>query len=311
MQGFRNKAAELNIKILALVKQERKITYEILALISQMERTRSYAELGFSSMFDYLIKGCGYSESSAYRRLNSSRLLRQAPQLAEKVQTGKSNLTQASLLQTAIRQEEKKSGNSLTMEKKLDLASKVEERSTFETKSLLLQELPHYEWKSSYLEPQRTAEGCEQKIKLVMEISQSELEQLCEVQDLLSQALPSRDLKDLLMHLCAKALKQKSASKPKPESPQKTDMKQSATGAEVMKRKAIPLSLRKRLLAQAHYRCQYRSKLTNKICGARNFLQIDHIRPVAMNGSNDISNLRVYCRTHNFLAAQKSGLMSG
>jgi len=73
-----------------LVRTERKITHLVLLYIAEIETRKIYADLGFDGMYAYLTRGLGYSEGSAYRRLQSARLLKQVPRVAEKVeaQTG-------------------------------------------------------------------------------------------------------------------------------------------------------------------------------------------------------------------------------
>jgi hypothetical protein len=77
-----------------LVKTERKITYEILLYINEVELRGLHASLGYGSIYDYLIKHQGYSGGSAQRRVQSARLLLEIPEVAEKIQDGSLNLTQ-------------------------------------------------------------------------------------------------------------------------------------------------------------------------------------------------------------------------
>ena len=42
-----------------------------------------------------------------------------------------------------------------------------------------------------------------------------------------------------------------------------------------------------------------------KRCGARGFLELDHIVPHALGGSDEAENLRVRCRPHNRLYAEQ------
>lgn len=56
------------------------------------------------------------------------------------------------------------------------------------------------------------------------------------------------------------------------------------------KRRSIPLKV-KRVVLERQKECQ--------ICGSLNNLQIDHILPVSLGGTNDLDNLRVLCRQCN------------
>jgi hypothetical protein len=70
-------------------------------------------------------------------------------------------------------------------------------------------------------------------------------------------------------------------------------------------RPRISRRLRKELIRNAGGRCAFRDPATGKTCGSRFQLEIDHIHPIALGGSNDPSNLRVLCRQHNQQAARQ------
>ncbi len=107
---------ELLNRLEKLSRTERKITHLILCHILEVESRKLFADRGFSSCFEYLTQGLGYSEGSANRRLQSARLLRQLPEIGEKIEAGSLNLTQLSQLQRCIRLQ-KKSGEAITPEK--------------------------------------------------------------------------------------------------------------------------------------------------------------------------------------------------
>lgn len=134
----------LDQKLKALAASERKITYEILLLIQTLDIGKAYRELGFSSLHEYLTKEIGYSEGAAHRRISSARLMKQVPSLDEKIKDGSLNLTQTSLAQVAIRQEEKAAGRKISPEQKIEILEKVQTKSTFETQRILKANLPNF-----------------------------------------------------------------------------------------------------------------------------------------------------------------------
>ncbi len=62
--------------------------------------------------------------------------------------------------------------------------------------------------------------------------------------------------------------------------------------------------MRERQLEVADYQCEFRGP-NGVRCTARTRLEVDHIHPVGKGGSCDEENLRVLCRGHNLLAAER------
>ena len=65
-----------------------------------------------------------------------------------------------------------------------------------------------------------------------------------------------------------------------------------------------PSSVRERRLEHADYQCEFRGP-NGVRCTARTRLEVDHIKPVGKGGTCDEENLRVLCRGHNRLAAER------
>jgi hypothetical protein len=59
----------------------------------------------------------------------------------------------------------------------------------------------------------------------------------------------------------------------------------------------LPVSLRRTAFARSGGRCEV--SLQGRRCSSRYRLEIDHITPLALNGSNDLTNLRIACWSHN------------
>jgi 5-methylcytosine-specific restriction endonuclease McrA len=52
--------------------------------------------------------------------------------------------------------------------------------------------------------------------------------------------------------------------------------------------------------------CEYVDHETKKRCESRGQIEIDHVQPRAFGGGDERANLRVLCRQHNLLAAERS-----
>src|SRR4051812_13299129 len=90
-----------------LVKSERKITADLIEYVKEMDRRRLYLEMGFTSLFQFMTEHLGYTPGSAQRRIDSARMLRDVPELREKLASGELNLMQVSTLARAVREKEK------------------------------------------------------------------------------------------------------------------------------------------------------------------------------------------------------------
>jgi hypothetical protein len=60
----------------------------------------------------------------------------------------------------------------------------------------------------------------------------------------------------------------------------------------------VSAALKREVWRRDQAQCSYRSK-DGKKCFSRFALEIDHIKPVALGGKSEASNLRLLCRAHN------------
>ncbi|MNT43138.1 HNH endonuclease [compost metagenome] len=142
-----------------------------------------------------------------------------------------------------------------------------------------------------------------------------------QVKDLLSHVLPDGNWKDLFVHLAKKEIKaalgKDSAKLDLTESKKEIveiasinrEKKDSTQSFLVTRqRRPVKITTKRILLKKADHCCEFVNEKTGVRCRSHYQLQIDHKVPLAKNGSNDVSNLRVLCRTHNLLAARQWGV---
>src|SRR5262249_2965764 len=106
-------------------RREREITVGLLRHLREVERRQLYLEIGYPSMYDYVIKELKYSEGAAYRRIQAMRLTKDVPEAEEKMVQGTLSICTAAKVQTAL--------NKLPGEDKSKILSSVEGKSTRET----------------------------------------------------------------------------------------------------------------------------------------------------------------------------------
>src|SRR4051812_6429989 len=76
------------------INQEREILCQLLHHLREIEKRRLYSKLKYGSLYDYVTKNLGYSEDQAYRRLQALKLLKEIPEIEEKINNGSLSLTQ-------------------------------------------------------------------------------------------------------------------------------------------------------------------------------------------------------------------------
>jgi hypothetical protein len=66
----------------------------------------------------------------------------------------------------------------------------------------------------------------------------------------------------------------------------------------------VAVQVRREIYARDEGQCAFVSR-DGRRCGARAFIQVDHVDPFARNGASDTTNLRLLCQSHNLLYARK------
>jgi 5-methylcytosine-specific restriction endonuclease McrA len=66
----------------------------------------------------------------------------------------------------------------------------------------------------------------------------------------------------------------------------------------------IPTETRDLVFLRDEGRCTYVSEDGTR-CACREGLEVDHISPFALHGDHELSNLRLLCKTHNLLEAER------
>jgi hypothetical protein len=308
----------LHDRFLVAIKSERKFTLEVLTLINEAEVIKYYLKRGHSSMFCYLTKELGYSEGSAYRRLESARLLRSTSGLSESLNQGEINLSQTALLQSAIKQQQKIS--EVSVHQKNTLLNRIKGLNQTQTKRILQETFPEVKWSTEKLAPR--SEG---KTLISFEVSEEELKLIEQAKSILSHTCPEQKTKEVFLKLCEKLVKAKINPQQRKSVQTKNDNENNkALGKtdEVQKlesdikikseipkaREPISTRLRREIFMRADYQCEFKNHDTHHRCESRVFLEIDHIKPVAFGGTSHPENLRVLCRAHNQYLAEEAGI---
>jgi hypothetical protein len=284
-------------KTRSLVREESRVTTEILHHLREIESRKLFASLGYSSLFDYAVKDLGYSESSAQRRIASMRLLKVLPQVEEKIKSGELSLSVVAQAQSYFRQEEN-SGNKFSVGEKEKVLKILEGKTSREAEKALL-------GLSSSPEkhrPDQIRPLTETSSRVSFVVDDETVKDLEQLKGLLAHQHPDLSLGELIGLLAKRALKDLD--------PAKKEVKRLVSASEVgsaqesksqAARKPIPLAVKRAVWRRDGSCCTYTHE--GKRCGSRYQVEIDHIH--GLEKGNDPENLRLLCRQHNQWAASQ------
>ncbi len=250
---------KIHNELLQLRQKEKRITSEILDKLQMMEDCRGYLAMGFSSLFDYLVRGLNYSEATAYQRQACVRLVKEVPEIKEKIDKGTLSLSAVTSAYKHIRKKPTKGKRQVILE--------IENKSVKEVKKMFSEPMKPLKVKKTEFQD---------RVYLRLELTHEQNERLQKLKALKSH---KHSLESLFEYLIEKELKSYEGTRfkrTKSESPRQISQK-----------------LRNHVLKIADYQCQYPG------CVSDHLLQVDHIVPVRLGGDQRAENLQVLCASHN------------
>ncbi|MGE3757085.1 MAG: HNH endonuclease [Pseudobdellovibrionaceae bacterium] len=306
------------------IKEERRITVEVLHHFRELEHRKIFLEKGYPSLFAYIVKELGYSDSAAYRRIEAMRALKELPDIESKIEFGSVNLTTLAKVQTYFKAE-KKDGNVISPSRKTELIESLENKSTREVEKVLLELRPQAVQEE--IVRAITSEHTELKVVLNKELK-GDLDQ---IKNLLSHKYPNMNYTDLIGVLAKNALqrlapnlKKKRAdpenrktesqrnSKAESKVTSQSDNQREATSSPKVnpqnetyakRSRYIPTAIKREVWVRDQGECTFKNHKTGQACGSKKFLDYDHIKPFSFGGESTAENLRLLCRGHNQLRA--------
>jgi hypothetical protein len=136
------------------VKSERKSTHLVLWHIIEVERRKLYIQSGHTSLYQYLIKENGYSETGAYDRVKAAKILAMHPEISHHLEDGSIDLTKLVMLSTCLNKAGK-AGEDISTNKVKEILSQLPNKNNFETKKILASELNQTPHRTEKVTPQK------------------------------------------------------------------------------------------------------------------------------------------------------------
>jgi hypothetical protein len=276
---------EIRDRLAALVREERRATREILDLLLAAMEGRAWLEFGFSSLFDWLTRGFGYSPTAAMRRIEAARLLRVVPE-AEALSLGA-----MAQVQSAIRAQEK--AGPVSAEQKKEAVRAVEGISAREAEKRLIALFPASGERAKREVHRVTKDG---SVRHSFNLNEKATADLKRTKEVLSHKFPNATDAEVIAYALEFLLERKDP------------LRQPASNCHDAASAAEPTNLVKRtrqVLQKYGGECSFVDPHTGVKCTSRYQIQIDHIHPKALGGTNQAENLRALCRQHNLYEAER------
>jgi hypothetical protein len=314
-----------------LVSQEQELLVKVLHHLKEIERRRLFSSLGFNSLFTYAVKQLGYSEDQAQRRISAMRLMRELPQVQEKIQTGQISLTNLCMAQSMFRREEKI--RPMNKEQKILVLEKLVGRTSRDAEKIVIQNSSEESREVLTKKAENIRVLAENAVEIKFIITEELRDKIETLKGLMAHSCPNIDLAELIDKLCdlgmqkwnpsLKGIKSRKSSDPLLESD--GDTKEPVKASEqkdkaLLEREPTAKNLgspftspaapqvsvqqnTQRLTAETKRHVWQKAQSQCENCNSKYALQVDHIVPRAMGGLNELQNLRLLCRNCNQRAA--------
>ncbi len=292
-----------------LVQMERTTLTKILHHLREIERRRLYSDLGCASLFEYAVKHLQYSEGQAGRRIQAMRLIKEIPEIEQKIESGALSLSNIAQAQSFFRESTLAGAGSaptVTREQKLQVLSLLENKSARDGQRELIQlggdvAIPK--------ERERVLADDKSEVRFVMD--QDLRQKLEEVRSLLGPegaALGFADLVAKLAQLSAEALRAKRFGKRRSEAAMAGGGQSVCPETPTPTPESSPPHRNPRYISQELKSFVWqRDRGACTRCGTRRQINYDHITPVARGGQATAENLRLLC----FACNQRAGIRAG
>jgi 5-methylcytosine-specific restriction endonuclease McrA len=139
-----------------------------------------------------------------------------------------------------------------------------------------------------------------ERFALQVTISKSTHDKLRHAQELLSHALPSGDLAQVLDRALDALIGQLEKSKFAA-----TDRPRTGRQGKSTKKRCIPARVKRAVWERDQGQCTFVGD-TGHRCASRKFLEYDHLDPIARGGTATVESIRLRCRSHNQYEAERT-----
>ena len=295
-----------------LAAEERKLTAQLLLFLREVDRRRLFAKQGYGSLFEYVTRELGYSDASAQRRIASMRVLKELPEVEEKIISGALNLSHVAQAQRFFRNEVK-NAQPVTLEQKREVLLSLEGKSTREAERELISRSSNPE---QFLQRDQVRPVSQSLSQVSFVADQEFLEQLEHIRGLLAHSKPNASMLEIMKEMAKltiaklEAKKFAQVDKPRvdkseagktgsqdPAAPTQSSGAGVETGAKgkTTPSRTISAETKRQVYQRDSGQCSYVDIKTKTRCTSKYALEFDHLKSFAKNGETAVDNLALRC----------------
>ncbi len=268
ISGLSDNALLAQTKKLAHLEQQLQVT--VIDHLREIHTRRLYLSRGFSSLFDYVVRELGYTDSAAARRINTMHLCAEFEEVREGLQDGSFTLSTVRPLGTG------------RYEMKVVIDAECH-RGLERLRGLL-----------SHVDPHMTLG------QLVGRLAREGLDRHDPGRPPRRQRAGSRPVSGDQTSAAKSQRNPGGGAGSAPRRPvQPARSVTSPPKRSASNSRAIPMAIKRRVWQRDDGRCSYVDPRTGRRCASRHLLQIDHQIPYALGGSAEPGNLRLLCFAHH------------
>jgi hypothetical protein len=279
---------ELIKRVEYLVLRERQLVECLIWHLREIQDRKLFIPMGYTSLFECLVKHFKYSEAVAYSRISALKILNEVPEAIQALNLGEVNLTTLSMTQSFIRKQEKEVGAKLPTEQKLEYLQNIKNKTTQQVKQILATMNPAKELpldKVLYLDSNH--------VQIQVTANKSLLQKIEKMKELISHQNLNPSYSELL-HLALDAAIEKIEKKKGLATTQGFAIKSES----IRKSRYISRLVRRHILQRSQGQCEYIQK-NGQRCLSRFQMQFDHIKAFSRGGTAEVKNIQHLCRVHN------------
>jgi hypothetical protein len=314
---------------------EKKCTDAILLGLKEIKARRLYITAGYSSLFEMLVKFYKLSETIAYQKISTLRLIEAVPLAQEALLNNEVNSSTLAEVQSFINKTEKASESKMPSSEKENLVKEIKGKTLKETKELLGDKNPEFN-----LPPDREKPLTSNLTLLQIKVDTNTMSVINELKSLLSHQVPDGNLKEILKIMAEMSLEQIKKRKginyktPKNNKVEKTSKEENSETAFaqncksdvnsqplikieetkspvsakpcVKRSRYISREVRRAVSKRAEGQCEHIHPDSGERCQSRHQLEFDHAQAFSQGGSNELDNIFLKCRNHNLFRTKET-----